>query len=126
MQNGWARQDYAHDQREDSQEARDAARAAVVEDIIGELKYIGPGAGKKARVLDKFEKQSRDSAMDAAFDLIHDNARDTEKFSTALIQIWADKGAEYQLGDTPIDRLVNVINSALLEFAEQKAKREIQ
>jgi hypothetical protein len=124
--NGWAELDYAHYKQEEIHEARDAAREALIENIMDELKYIGQAHGKNARRLFKTDQQFRDSAMESAFDAIFGNAQENEKFSIALIQIWADNGGEYKLGDAPIDRLVNVINSALLEFAEKTAKEEIR
>jgi hypothetical protein len=124
--NGWAELDDAHYKQEDMHEAREAAREALIENIMDELKYIGQAHGKNARRLFKADQQLRDSAMESAFDAIFGNAKENEKFSIALIQIWADNGGEYKLGDAPIDRLVNVINSALLEFGEKTAKEEIR
>ena len=124
--NGWAELDDAHNQQEDRDEAREAAREAFIESLMDELKSIGQAHGKNARRLFKVDEQFRDSAMESALDSIFGNAKESESFSIALIQIWADQGGEYQLGDTPVDRLVNVINSALLEFAGKKAKAEIR
>ncbi|MBS1225636.1 MAG: hypothetical protein H6R24_2314, partial [Proteobacteria bacterium] len=123
---GWAELDDAHNQQEDRDEAREAAREAFIESLMDELKSIGQAHGKNARRLFKVDEQFRDSAMESALDSIFGNAKESESFSIALVQIWADQGGEYQLGDTPIDRLVNVINSALLEFAGKKAKAEIR
>jgi len=122
--NGWAELDDAHNKQQDRDEAREAAREVLIENIMDELKYIGQAHGKNARRLFKVDEQFRDSAMESAFDSIFGNAKENKNFSIALIQIWADQGGKYQLGDTPVDRLVNVINSALLEFAEKKAKAE--
>jgi len=124
--NGWAELDDAHNQQEDRDEAGEAAREALIESLMDELKSIGQAHGKNTRRLFKVDEQFRDSAMESAFDSIFGNAKESESFSIALVQIWADQGGEYQLGDTPIDRLVNVINSALLEFAGKKAKAEIR
>ena len=124
--NGWAELDDAHNQQQDRDEAREAAREAFIESLMDELKSIGQAHGKNARRLFNVDEQFRDSAMESALDSIFGNAKESESFSIALIQIWADQGGEYQLGDTPTDRLVNVINSALLEFAGKKAKAEIR
>ena len=124
--NGWAELDDAHYQNEERYEAREAAREAVIEQIMDDLRHIGVAHGKNDRRLFESEQQQRNSAMESALDIIFGNAKESEKFLVALIQIWADGGSKYQLDESPMARLINVIHSGLLEFAEKTAKAEIR
>ena len=124
--NGWAELDDAHDQQVDRDEAREAARDTLIEQIMDDLRYIGSAHGKNYHRLYDNEKQLRDSAIESALDAIFGNAKESGNFSVALIQIWADGGSKYQLDESPMARLINVIHSGLLEFAEKTAKAEIR
>lgn len=123
VQNSWAQQDYAHYQREDAREAREAMHDEYHDFIVNNLISIGQAYGKNGRMITRIERAQRDEAMENAIDWIFNDRGKRAMLELSLLQIWATyRNTE----DSPLSRLANVIEYGIAGFAGQKARAKYQ
>ena len=120
VQNGWAQQDYAHYQREDRQEAREAAIDAAIGWEIDGLEALSATEFRHGK-----------ATMEQAMEMIADNANgEQERVNRYLFQLWQCRNAkpdstERKMRDYAVSIIAQIINSAIMEVVTKEVKERM-
>ncbi|MDG4550736.1 MAG: hypothetical protein P9F19_15970 [Candidatus Contendobacter sp.] len=114
MHNGWAQQDYAHYQREDAREAREAAIDAAIDWRLDDLLTASFRCAK--------------DTIESAINSIADNAKgEQDQLNRYLLQIWQCRDAkpdstERKLRDYAVSIVAQIMNSAIMEVVTKEVE----